>query len=403
MGRGKLALEFIAKDRSRRTTFEKRKKGLMKKAEEFSILCGVDTCMIIYNADDSPGRGPTVWPHDPEKARQVIDRYLSEGIDRRRRHAMGLPEFFVSRKRKLDCELAKVRSANWAAKYPVPDELISSLSQDQLRALLAMLGMKLEGAKKRLLAVKESAAWNTLPGVNPMHMEEFKFNGSAIHSHNNDYRQLVPMNVDGSMMEPPTEFPPLVIGSYLPPLMDSGSVVVNNPMMWPLIGNSSSTAGGGSSSSNTASNHQNNNNCYCNYSAVTVPAEYNPHYLSLPTHQSLSGTLYQYNSTLGVGTFSAPENTPFDYSGQGGMLGNASSSMTMMMPPLPPPPPPLPLPTQQQPLMLQYPMTMQDGSVNASMFERCDQQATFHGVDGDSNQVLFTSNVGDNQLEGVRL
>ncbi|PKI72564.1 hypothetical protein CRG98_006941 [Punica granatum] len=56
MGHGKLVLKFLTKDSLRRTTFEKRKKGLMKKLEEFSILCGVD----------------------PERVKQVIDQYFSE-------------------------------------------------------------------------------------------------------------------------------------------------------------------------------------------------------------------------------------------------------------------------------------------------------------------------------------
>ncbi|KAK4803111.1 hypothetical protein SAY86_001314 [Trapa natans] len=279
MGRGKLALEYIVKDRSRRTTFEKRKKGLMKKAEEFSILCGVDTCMIIYNDDEPLTWSPTVWPQDPEKAKKVIDRYLCEGVDRRRRHSMGLPEFFVGRKRKVDGELAKVRAANWAAKYPVSDEMVSGLSQDQLQSMLALLGVKLDSAKKRLLTVKEIAARNSF-GINPMlHMgEEFKFNGSTINNLQiHDY---------GSMMEQtlPLDFAPLALGSYLPQVMDSK--VVNNSFMWPLVG-------GGSAES------------YCN---LSIPvADYSSHYQPINhQHTVPEPAMYPCDSLVGPGSLAAP-------------------------------------------------------------------------------------------------
>ncbi|KAI4387698.1 hypothetical protein MLD38_000110 [Melastoma candidum] len=151
MGRGKLALELIAKEKSRRVTFEKRKKGLMKKAHEFSVLCGVDTCMIIYPDRTSE---PEVWPPEPEKVRRIIDRYRSEGPDRRSKRTTGLPDFFINRKKKLDAELKKVRTANWEAKYPVSDEMIVGLSEDQLQSLLVALRGKLDDAKERLAAMK---------------------------------------------------------------------------------------------------------------------------------------------------------------------------------------------------------------------------------------------------------
>ncbi|OWM78273.1 hypothetical protein CDL15_Pgr015092 [Punica granatum] len=185
MGRGKLVLEFISKDSSRRITFEKRKKGLMKKLEEFSIRCGVDTCMIIYNRDNSSGRGPTIWPRIPERVKQVIDRYFSKGVDQCNKHAMDLREYFMSQKRKADKELAKVRSANWAAKYPGSEDLLNGLSQDQLQMVLSVLRMKLEIMKKRHLAAKESAVMNAL-GMVPMQMDDFKYD-TPVHSHMNDY------------------------------------------------------------------------------------------------------------------------------------------------------------------------------------------------------------------------
>ncbi|KAK4799281.1 hypothetical protein SAY86_024646 [Trapa natans] len=157
MGRGKLALELIGKEKARKITYEKRKKGLIKKAREFSILCGVDTCMIIYGTPTISDRpeNPEIWPSDPREVECIIQRYKNEGADCRTKRSVGLADFFLNRKKRLDVELAKAHSAVWEAKYPVSDDLISGLSEEQLRSLLADLGGRLELAKKHLVALKE--------------------------------------------------------------------------------------------------------------------------------------------------------------------------------------------------------------------------------------------------------
>ncbi|KAF8011137.1 hypothetical protein BT93_J1682 [Corymbia citriodora subsp. variegata] len=155
MGRGKLALELIPKEKARRITYEKRKKGLMKKAQEFTTLCGVDTCMIIYGpAGSATTSEPEVWPASPEKVKLVIERYRSEGADRRAKRTIGLPEFFANRKRKVDSELAKARLANWEAK------------------LLGSLGHKLEVAKARLTVMKEDAMRRSSSHVYDHHIHD---------------------------------------------------------------------------------------------------------------------------------------------------------------------------------------------------------------------------------------
>ncbi|KAI6671311.1 hypothetical protein NL676_006196 [Syzygium grande] len=158
MGRGKLVLELIPKEKARRITYEKRKKGLMKKAQEFTTLCGVDTCMIVYGpAGPAADTEPEIWPASPEKVKLIIEQYKSEGADRRAKRTIGLPEFFANRKRKVDAELTKARLANWEAKYPVSEALIEGLSEEELRKLLGSLGHKLEAAKTRLAMTKEDA------------------------------------------------------------------------------------------------------------------------------------------------------------------------------------------------------------------------------------------------------
>ncbi|KAF8026847.1 hypothetical protein BT93_F3363 [Corymbia citriodora subsp. variegata] len=156
MGRAKLKLELIPNARSRRVTFEKRKKGLMKKAEEFKILCGVDTCVIIDPMGMSSDRQvePETWP-DRKEVERIICRYQSEAADCRAKHATGLREFFTSQKKKIDAELAKARRANWEAIYPVSVEVLKDLSEPQLRSVLSAVGDRLEKEKTWLATTKE--------------------------------------------------------------------------------------------------------------------------------------------------------------------------------------------------------------------------------------------------------
>ncbi|XP_010471368.1 PREDICTED: LOW QUALITY PROTEIN: agamous-like MADS-box protein AGL80 [Camelina sativa] len=59
MTRKKVKLAYISNDSSRKATFKKRKKGLMKKVNELSTLCGITSCAIIFSPYDTT---PEVWP-----------------------------------------------------------------------------------------------------------------------------------------------------------------------------------------------------------------------------------------------------------------------------------------------------------------------------------------------------
>ncbi|CAN8301366.1 unnamed protein product [Cochlearia groenlandica] len=71
-------LQRIVNDKSRITTYKKRKACLYKKAEEFSTLCGVKTCLIVYGptrATDEVVSEPELWPRDETKVRNIIRKY----------------------------------------------------------------------------------------------------------------------------------------------------------------------------------------------------------------------------------------------------------------------------------------------------------------------------------------
>ncbi|KZV14565.1 hypothetical protein F511_42561 [Dorcoceras hygrometricum] len=72
MTRKKVKLSFITNESSRKATYKKRKKGLMKKVSELSTLCGIDACAIVYSPYEST---PEVWPADPRDAQRVIAQF----------------------------------------------------------------------------------------------------------------------------------------------------------------------------------------------------------------------------------------------------------------------------------------------------------------------------------------
>jgi len=76
MTRKKVKLAFISDDSARKATYKKRKKGIIKKVSELTILCGIPACAIISNPFDSKTE---VWPN-LEEAKQVIERYQSSSV-----------------------------------------------------------------------------------------------------------------------------------------------------------------------------------------------------------------------------------------------------------------------------------------------------------------------------------
>ena len=71
-----MKLAFISDDSARKATYKKRKKGIIKKVSELTILCGIPACAIISSPFDSKAE---VWP-DLEEAKQVIERYQNSSV-----------------------------------------------------------------------------------------------------------------------------------------------------------------------------------------------------------------------------------------------------------------------------------------------------------------------------------
>ncbi|XP_073304702.1 agamous-like MADS-box protein MADS3 [Primulina huaijiensis] len=69
MGRGKVVLERISNKVNRQVTFGKRKKGLLKKASELSVLCDAEVALIIFSSEGKLFHFGSLGTHN------TIDRY----------------------------------------------------------------------------------------------------------------------------------------------------------------------------------------------------------------------------------------------------------------------------------------------------------------------------------------
>jgi MADS-box transcription factor len=76
MGRNKLKISPIKKERRRQVTFYKRKKGLIKKAMELSLLCKVNVGLAIIDK-----RGGLSIFHSDNEIKAALQKYLS-GLSR---------------------------------------------------------------------------------------------------------------------------------------------------------------------------------------------------------------------------------------------------------------------------------------------------------------------------------
>ncbi|XP_019092504.1 PREDICTED: agamous-like MADS-box protein AGL80 [Camelina sativa] len=71
MTRKRLNLSYIENDPMRRATFNKRKKGFLKKIHELSVLCGIEACAVVYSPSNST---PEAWPSNVG-VKNVVEKF----------------------------------------------------------------------------------------------------------------------------------------------------------------------------------------------------------------------------------------------------------------------------------------------------------------------------------------
>nr|GEW24628.1 agamous-like MADS-box protein AGL82 [Tanacetum cinerariifolium] len=152
MGRAKLRMELIPKEKARIITYHKRKRGIIKKASEFTILYDVDMVIII----NPPNSNETeVWPENPDQIKKGISFYKSKKGETRKR-TYNLNDFFQDQRKKIKDELMKARKKNIEAKYPTWFDALNILPEHQLRKSAAKLEQKEHDARTRLESKKRN-------------------------------------------------------------------------------------------------------------------------------------------------------------------------------------------------------------------------------------------------------
>ncbi|KAJ0984152.1 hypothetical protein J5N97_002508 [Dioscorea zingiberensis] len=152
MARKKVKLAWIANDSARKATFKKRRKGLMKKVKELSILCDVKACAIVYGPDE---KRPEVWPSEPETMR-VLSRFKSMPEMEKSKKMMNQEGFLRQRMAKLQEQLHKLEKENREAEtklmmfHGLAGRSLHDLRIEDVTCLAWILEIKAKAVQDRL-------------------------------------------------------------------------------------------------------------------------------------------------------------------------------------------------------------------------------------------------------------
>ncbi|KAG6535234.1 agamous-like MADS-box protein AGL80 [Zingiber officinale] len=156
MRRKKVKLAWITNDATRRATFKKRKKGLVKEVSELATLCGVEACLVVYGPQDAAEAEPEVWPSPAETAR-VATRFNSmPEMDRCRK--MTNPEGFLRRRvaklqdqlRRQDRENRELEASLFAHEIMAGGRSLDDAGLNDAVGLAQMMDMKLNLVQNRV-------------------------------------------------------------------------------------------------------------------------------------------------------------------------------------------------------------------------------------------------------------
>ncbi|KAG6535235.1 agamous-like MADS-box protein AGL80 [Zingiber officinale] len=175
MARKKVKLAWIPNDATRRATFKKRKKGLMKKVSELATLCGVEACLVVYGPHDAADAEPEVWP-SPEEAARVATRLRSMPDMDQWRKMINQEGFLRLRAAKLQDQLRRQERENrelevnlFAHEIMAGGRSLDDIGLNDAVVLAQMIDMKLKLVQNRL--GKETVRMLPFPAAEPVPLE----------------------------------------------------------------------------------------------------------------------------------------------------------------------------------------------------------------------------------------
>ncbi|CAL4977008.1 unnamed protein product [Urochloa decumbens] len=167
MARKKVNLQWITNSSTRRATYKKRCKGIMKKASELVTLCGIKACVVVYGEGEAR---PEVWPSASE-ARQVLKRFKDMPELGKFKKVQNQRDFLQGRITKLRDQVCKLDREN--CEIETRDLLYESMEGrrpgldgttiEELTSLNSLVEMKMARARELLQRLLVGQPGRTLP------------------------------------------------------------------------------------------------------------------------------------------------------------------------------------------------------------------------------------------------
>ncbi|CAN6979149.1 unnamed protein product [Brassica rapa subsp. trilocularis] len=139
MGRKKIELKKIECPKEKSSKFSKRKKGLLKKAEEMAVLCDSDIILLVFSPTSKPN---LFYPHSRPLGR-ILERLsnMSE-YEREERFDLSLQEddkvIELGEARELLDENTSILR-NWQDPHRVDDLARLTIMEDHLVSILSLI------------------------------------------------------------------------------------------------------------------------------------------------------------------------------------------------------------------------------------------------------------------------
>nr|KJB65466.1 hypothetical protein B456_010G096200 [Gossypium raimondii] len=159
MGRRKLKIQRLEDMKARQAKYSKRKKGILKKAKELSILCDVEVVLLL----SSPSGKPTLFVgQDPNGLYCILQKVSNMPfVEREERRAYTL-ELYEDQLQELKDKLTKKRKILRDWKYPENVEDLNQIKFMEDHLIASLNGLR---NRKNQLAMEQQSKERYLEGT----------------------------------------------------------------------------------------------------------------------------------------------------------------------------------------------------------------------------------------------
>ncbi|KAF9597634.1 hypothetical protein IFM89_020194 [Coptis chinensis] len=214
MARKKVKLAWIVNDSARRMTFNKRKKGLLKKMGELSTLCGIEACATVYGPYDPV---PDVWP-SPSEVHRVVMRFKSMPLVEQSKKMMNQEGFLKQRTVKVNEQVRRLQRNNHENNMTklmgqclTGKKGLNVVGSKEISDLAWVINEKMNAVQERIITLRGTMAPQMFPNN--------KIGGGGGEEHNNLieatslHRQSQPWSMD--VINLPQEQHPIYLGDSM--------------------------------------------------------------------------------------------------------------------------------------------------------------------------------------------